>query len=358
MDISLILYGLAGLVALVIGAEILVRGASSLAQRFGVSPLVVGLTVVAFGTSAPELAVSLSGALGGQGDIAVGNALGSNLFNILVILGISALATPLVVAQQLVRKEVPLMIGVTAVVLLMALDGEFARWEGFVLFAGFIGYTLYTLVQSKKSTAAVEAEYDEEFGRAPRRGALGVGLEVGGVLAGLVLLVLGSRWFVSSAIDLARIFEVSEVVISLTIVAAGTSMPELATSVMASLRGERDIAVGNVVGSNIFNLLVVLGLTTSISPGLTVDPGVLAFDLPLVLAVSIACLPIFFSGHVIDRWEGAIFLLYYVAYATYLALAATEHSALEPFSVAMFAFVIPVTVLTLGIIFYRSRQRA
>ncbi len=358
MDISLILYGLAGLVALVIGAELLVRGASSLAQRFGVSPLVVGLTVVAFGTSAPELAVSLSGALGGQGDIAVGNALGSNLFNILVILGLSALATPLVVAQQLVRKEVPLMIGVTAVVLLMALDGEFARWEGLVLFAGFIGYTLYTLVQSKKSTAAVEAEYDEEFGSTPRQGALGVALEVGGVLGGLALLVLGSRWFVSSAIDLARIFEVSEVVISLTIVAAGTSMPELATSVMASLRGERDIAVGNVVGSNIFNLLVVLGLTTSISPGLTVDPGVLAFDLPLVLAVSIACLPIFFTGHVIDRWEGAIFLLYYVAYTAFLVLDTTGHSALAPFSIKMLAFVLPLLLLTVRTILFRRLQRA
>jgi cation:H+ antiporter len=359
MDTWSLIRGVVGLVFLVGGADLLVRGASSLAQRFGVSALVVGLTVVAFGTSAPELAVSLQGAVGGRGDIALGNVLGSNLFNILMILGLSALFAPLVVAQQLVHKEVPLMIGATVVVLLMALDGQLAAWEGIVLFGSFGFYTLYTIRQSRKTSAPVEQEYEEEFGREPKPGAAAIALEVGLVVVGLALLVLGSQWFVGTAVGLAKLFEVSDLVISLTIVAAGTSLPELATSVMASLRGERDIAVGNVVGSNLFNLLSVLALTTIFSPEpIAVSPGVLAFDLPLVLVASLACLPVFFSGHVIDRWEGAVFVAYYVAYTSYLVLAATEHAALDFFSLAVMGFLVPITVITLAVILVRSLRKS
>lgn len=359
MDAWSLIRGVLGLVFLVGGADLLVRGASSLAQRFGISALVVGLTVVAFGTSAPELAVSLQGAVGGRGDIALGNVLGSNLFNILAILGISALLAPLVVAQQLVRKEVPLMIAATVVVLLMALDGQLAAWEGVVLFGFFGFYTLYTIRQSRKTSAPVEKEYDGEFGRQPKPGAGAVALEVSLVVGGLALLVLGSGWFVDSAVGLARQYDVSDLVISLTIVAAGTSLPELATSVMASMRGERDIAVGNVVGSNLFNLLSVLALTTIISPEpIAVSPGVIAFDLPLLLVASVACLPVFFSGHLIDRWEGGVFVTYYVAYTSYLVLRATQHEALDFFSFAVMAFLVPITIITLIVILVRSLRKS
>ncbi len=355
MEAWTIVRGVLGLIFLVGGADLLVRGASSLAQRVGISALVVGLTVVAFGTSAPELAVSLQGAVGGRGDIALGNVLGSNLFNILIILGISALAAPLVVAQQLVRKEVPLMIAATVVVLLMALDGQLVASEGGVLFGAFALYTVYTIWQSRKTSAAVEQEYEQEFGGPQRAGRGAVALEVCFVGVGLALLVLGSQWFVGTAVEMARLLEVSDMVISLTIVAAGTSLPELATSVMATVRGERDIAVGNVVGSNIFNLLSVLALTMVFSPqALSVAPGVLALDIPLVLAASVACLPVFFSGHLIDRWEGAIFVVYYLAYTSYLVLRASEHASLDFFSTVVLGFLVPITVITIIVILVRS----
>lgn len=355
MDMWTIALGLVGLVALVGGAELLVRGASSLASRLGVSALVTGLTVVAFGTSAPELAVSVQGASAGHANVALGNVLGSNLFNTLLILGVSALITPLVVAQALVRREVPIMIAASVAALFVALDGRIVMWEGALLFGAFLVYTGYTVVQSRRERSQVVDEYDEAFGAPPRRGKAAVFVELGMVGVGLVLLVLGAGWFVDAAVGLAHAIGLSDLIISLTVVAAGTSLPELATSMVASLRGERDIAVGNVIGSNIFNILVVLGLTAVVAPsGIDVGAGVVGFDLPIVIATAVACLPVFFSGHVIDRWEGAIFVVYYLAYTTYIVLAATQHHALAAFGLIFNAFVLPITALTLGIILYRS----
>ena len=350
---------LLGLVFLVGGAEIMVRGASALAQRVGISSLVVGLTVVAFGTSAPELAVSLQGALTGQTDMALGNVIGSNIFNILIIVGLSAMVVPLVVAQQLVRQEIPLMIGASLLILLLAIDGRIGRIDGALLFVGVVIYTAFVIRQSRKTRPEVVAEYEAEFGAAPEEGEEAPGghvaLEVVMLVGGLGLLILGSRWFVGGAVALARALEVEELIISLTVVAAGTSLPELATSVVAAVRGERDIAVGNAVGSNLFNLLCVLGLTAVIAPtGVPVSSGVLGFDLPVMLAVAVACLPVFFSGYLIDRWEGAIFVIYYVAYTVYLVLSATEHAALAPFGAAFWFFVMPITALTLAVIFARA----
>jgi len=345
-----------GLAVLTVGAEVLVRGAARLAVAVGISPLVIGLTVVAFGTSSPELAVSVQSALAGRAgaDIAIGNVIGSNIFNVLLILGLSAVVAPLIVSQQLVRVDVPLMIGVSVVFLLMALDGRIGRVDGAMLFAGLIAYTVFAIYQGRKESRAVEEEYAREFGQKPR----GVGqivLNSVFVVVGLALLVLGSNWFVEGSIALARAFGVSELVIGLTIVAAGTSMPEVATSVMASFKGERDIAVGNVVGSNIFNILSVLGLASLVAPaGLTVAPAAFDFDIPVMIAVAIACLPIFFTGYTIARWEGFVFLGYYVAYASYLLLAANQHDALPLFSNVMLYFVIPLTALTLVITVYRS----
>jgi cation:H+ antiporter len=351
-----------GLVLLVIGAEALVRGASRLAAALGIAPLIIGLTVVAFGTSSPEMAVSIQSALSGQSDIAVGNVVGSNIFNVLFILGLSALITPLLVAQQLIRLDVPIMIGVSVLLWLMALNGAIERWEGVLLFTGIVAYTAFQVLQSRKGkeSAAVEAEYAAEYGEKEPRTAGRMLLNIGLVVLGLALLVLGARWFVEGAIQVARAFGVSELIIGLTIVAAGTSLPEVAASLVAAVRGERDIAVGNVVGSNIFNILAVLGLSAlaATGEGLPVALGMLEIDIPFMIAVAVACLPIFFTGNLIARWEGGVFIAYYVAYTVYLALTATEHATLPQYQAFMLWFVVPLTLLTLAVSFTRSRRLA
>jgi cation:H+ antiporter len=347
-----------GLVALVLGAELLVRGASKLALSLGITPLVVGLTVVAFGTSAPEMAVSVQSAWSGQVDIALGNVVGSNIFNVLFILGASALITPLVVHQQVIRQEVPIMIGVSLLLWALALDGGISRWEGALLAVLVVGYTVLLIRQSRRETAAAQAEVDAEYAEAfdgPPKGWGGHwGVQVLLILAGLALLVLGARWLVEAAVDFARHLGVSELVIGLTIVAAGTSLPEVATSIMAAIRGERDIAVGNVVGSNIFNILAVLGISASVAPAdLAVAPAMLAFDLPVMVAVAMACLPVFFTGNRIDRGEGVLFLALYVAYTVYLILHASGHDALEGYGLVMGSFVLPLVTVTLMVLAWR-----
>ena len=347
----------AGLAALVAGAELLVRGAGKLAVSFGISPLVVGLTVVAFGTSSPELAVSVQSAFDGRVDLAVGNVVGSNIFNVLFILGLAALVAPLVVARQVIRQEVPIMIGASILFLAFARDGLIGRAEAGVLFGLLVAYTAFLVVQSRRETAAAEAksEVDASIGAGSRwdshwavQGLL--------IVAGLALLVTGSGWLVDAAIAFARSLGVSELVIGLTIVAAGTSTPEVAASLLATWRGEREIAIGNVIGSSTFNLLGVLGLSGLVAPqALTVAPSLVAFDIPVMLAVALACLPVFFTGRTIARWEGAVFLLYYAAYAGFLVLAAQQHDALPAFSRAMMFFVLPITALTLAVLAWRAR---
>ncbi len=353
MSIATIVLLVAGLALLVVGADALVRGASNLATSLGISPLIIGLTIVAYGTSAPELAVSIQSSLTGQIDIAVGNVVGSNIFNVLLILGLSALAAPLVVAQQLVRIDVPVMIGVSILMLVLGADGRLTLPDGLLLSAGGIGYTAFQIIQSRREqNEAVRAEYAQEYGggdQSNQKMTLKTwAINLGWIGLGVGLLLLGSRWLVTSAIAIAQAIGVSELVIGLTIVAAGTSLPELATSIVATLKGERDIAVGNVVGSNIFNILVVLGLSSLFSPaGLAVSSAAVRFDIPIMIAVAIACLPIFFTGNVISRWEGLVFVGYYAAYVAYLVLRTMDHAVLGPFSGAMILFVIPLSVVTL-----------
>lgn len=350
----------AGILLLVAGAEALVRGASQIAAGVGISPLVVGLTVVAFGTSAPELAVSIGSSLSGQTALALGNVVGSNIFNVLFILGIAALVAPIGVSAQLVRLDVPLGIGVAVGVLLLAADGAVSRSDGLVLMGGIVAYTVVLALYSQAGSGD-EAEGTRERADATVESPSTMkqwGINIGLVIGGLALLVLGARWIVAGAIDIAQRFGVSELVIGLTIVAGGTSLPELATSVLAGLRGKREIAVGNVVGSNLFNLLAVLGLSALVAPGgVPVSESVLWFDLPVMIATAVACLPIFVTGQMIARWEGALFLGYYGAYTAYLLLATTQHDALSTFSTAMWAFVLPLTVLTLiGSVLYSWRN--
>jgi cation:H+ antiporter len=343
-----------GLAALIGGAELLVRGAARLALSFGISPLVVGLTVVAFGTSAPELAVSAQSAWAGSADIALGNVVGSNIMNILFILGASALVTPLLVAQQLIRQEVPIMIGFFLLLPALAFDGGISRYDGLLLTGMLAAYTVFLVRQSRRQNRELTEEYAQEFGRQTRwdrHWAVQLLL----VAAGLGLLVLGADWLVEAAVTFARHLGVSELVIGLTVVAAGTSLPEVATSLMAAVRGERDIAVGNVVGSSIFNIAGVLGVSSLLAPAdLPVHAAMLSFDLPVMVAAGVACLPIFFTGNLIARWEGALFLAFYAAYIAYLVLAAQQHDALSTYGWVMAVFVLPIAGATLLVVSWRE----
>ncbi len=351
---------IAGLAALVVGANLLVRGASRLALSFGISPLVVGLTVVAFGTSAPELAVSVGAALEGQTDIAVGNVVGSNIFNVLFILGLSALIVPLVVNVQLIRQEVPILVGASLLLLVLVQDGRIGMLDGALLFVLLVAYTVFLVVQSRAEGQAAQDEYAEGLA-APAVGAWDdrVPAQLALIAAGLVGLVLGSDWLVTAAVTFAQALGVSDLVIALTIVAAGTSLPEVATSVAAALKGERDIAVGNVVGSSTFNLLGCLGLAGMAAgpAGLGVAPQVMGFDIWVMLAAALACLPVFITGREIARWEGALFLAYYAAYVAWLILAAQHKGALPAYSAVMMGFVLPLTLVTLVVMLIRRPPR-
>ena len=338
-----------GLALLVAGAAWLVRGGAGIAAVFGVSPLLVGLTIVAYGTSAPELAVSVEASLNGAAAVSVGNVIGSNIFNILFILGVSALIVPLAVDRALLRRDVWVMIGASILVPILAWDGGISRAEGAGLAVGAVVYTLWLVREARKDP-------QPETGTLP--GRLGIGACLALIAGGLAALVLGAGWLVRSAAEFARLWGVSELVIGLTVVAAGTSLPEVATSVVAAMRGERDIAVGNVVGSNIFNLAGVLGLACVAAPdGVAVAPGALRFDLPVMVAVALATLPIGFTGGRIARWEGALLLTWYAAYTTWLILAASGHVALPGYRAALLGFALPLTALTLTVLALREWRR-
>jgi len=339
-----------GLVLLVVGANGLVKGSSGLAASAGVPPLVIGLTVVSLGTSAPELSVSVASALQGHTEMALGNVVGSNILNVLLILGLSAAITPLAVQRQLIRLDVPLMIGASAVVYVLALDARISLPESALLLAGLAGYVLFQVVTGLKGGA----EGGDAPAGKPSRWYADLALLVGG----LGLLVLGADWFVGSAVTLARALGMSDLLIGLTVIAVGTSLPEVATSVVAALRGEGDIAVGNVVGSNLFNLLGVLGATGLVAEGgIPVSPGALGFDLPVMVAVAVACLPIFFSGMLVARWEGFLFLAYYVAYTAYIVLDAAGHEAAPLVGLVMLEFVVPITAVTLAVLVVPSLRK-
>lgn len=334
-----------GLVLLIAGGELLVRGGSGLGRALGLSPLVVGLTVVALATSAPELAVSLDATLSGAPGLAVGNVVGSNITNVLLVLGLSAVVLPITVHSQLVRFDVPFVVVLSVLALVLMLDGSVGRFDGGLLVTLLVAYVAWTVVLGRRA-----GNDDRPTGAtvpAPSRPLIDTVL----ILVGVALLVLGARLLVSSATSIATAFGVSDLVIGLTVVAVGTSLPELATSVIAALRGEQEMAIGNVIGSNVFNLTAVLGLTATIAPGgIPVDAAALRFDVPVMIAVAVALLPIVFTGMAIARWEGGVFLAYYVVYVTYLLLAASDHDALPAFSRVMFGFVVPITALTIAVL--------
>ncbi len=345
-----------GLLLLYLGGEGLVRGASRLAARLGVSPLAIGLTVVAFATSAPELAVSLQASLTGKGDLAMANVVGSNIFNLLGILGLCALVAPLVVHAQVIRIEVPWMILWSIVIPALAWDGSIGRLEGLLLVGVLAANVVFTLWRSRTEDLEVRSEYEKEFGAvklAPVRSLGRLLFDLATVAVALGLLTLGARWLVEAAVSLARAFGVGDVVIGLTVVAVGTSLPEVAASVVATWRGERDIAVGNVIGSNVFNLLGILGATALVSPGgIPVASSFYQLEFPIMIGVAVACLPLMLDGG-ISRWEGGFFGMLFLAYMAYVVLQATGNAFLEPYRVALIYFLLPLSAATLTVLVVR-----
>ena len=298
-----------GLVLLGAGAEGLVRGSSALALRLGVTPLVVGLTVVAFGTGSPELFVSIQAALKGESGIALGNIVGSNISNVGLILGVSAVARPMKVRSELIKREVPVMIAITVALCLLLLDGLLSRIDGLLLVVGSIGYTIFAYIAARRDRSALVAEEFKEALVERRRAAW---LDLLFVGVGFVLLLAGANLLLRGAVKIAEQFGISQVVIGLTIVAIGTSLPELAASVVASVKREPDVAFGNAIGSNILNILLVLGVAALIRPIET--KGLRLFDIGAFLASALILLPLMWRGWVLNRWEGALLLGAYVAY--------------------------------------------
>ena len=296
------------LVALYIGAGWLVQGSSALALKAKISPLVIGLTIIAFGTSAPELVVSLNAALKGEGEIAIGNILGSNIFNIGIILGISATIYPLQAKKQLLRIDIPVMLIATILLTIFFWNGELGRMEGGFFLAGIILYTIFSLYYSRKHGEEPNLELEEQ----PRHWAFDT-LEIVG---GLVVLIFASHLLVENAVSIAREVGLSEAVIGLTIIAAGTSMPELSTTIVAASKGKTDIAIGNIVGSNLFNILAIAGSCSLVQP--IVAKNVNYIDLLVMLAISLLLLPLVKSGQKITRTEGLVLVIVYVIYVFWL----------------------------------------
>jgi cation:H+ antiporter len=303
-----------GVAILVVGAEFFVKGASSLAERFGISQFVIGLVVVGFGTSTPELAVNIDAAVNGNTDIAIGNVVGSNIANVGVILGLAALIAPLAVHLRMVRVELPIMIAVSFLLWGLASFGQLVRWEGFILLGAFAAFLLFLLKSSKNEPADVQAEFAEENPKATRSPVWTIGL----IVFGLIALMGGAHLCVVAAVTLAKMWGMSELVIGLTIVAIGTSLPELASSVMAAYRGNADIAIGNVLGSNIYNILCVLGITAIITPLPTAAPTLMWLDIPVMIGFALVLVPMMLMGLKITRWNGALLLGAYAVYVGYL----------------------------------------
>ncbi|WP_229662312.1 calcium/sodium antiporter [Agromyces bauzanensis] len=309
---------LVGLLATIGGAELLVRGGTRLAARLGISPMVIGVTVVSLGTSTPELAIGIDAALQGSSSLALGNIAGTNTLNLLLILGLAAVVQPLTLRSQAIRLDLPIMVAAAAALFLVALDGVVTRLDGGALIALGLLYSVLIVRAAHRETVATRVEFAREFGE-PRIRAVSAKRrtvrDVIWLVAGIGVIVVGANWLVNGAVDLARGFGVSDAFIGLTVVAIGTSAPELVTAIVATIRRERDIAVGNLIGSSVFNIVFIFGVTSLIpSDGIRVDPEIIAIDLPVMVAATVACIPVFLTGNRMRRLEGAAFVAAYVVY--------------------------------------------
>lgn len=302
-----IFFLLIGTIGLFLGGESLIRGSSSLAIRIGISPLVVGLTIVAFATSSPELLVSLKAAIMGNSSIALGNVIGSNIANIALILGLSAIISPIRVNANVIKREIPIMIVVSLLLVFFLLDGSLGFIEGLIFVILLIVYTLVNIFLSRKENKDIEREFEEGI-----KSKLNIPLATLFVIGGLILLFYGADLFLKGAVSLAKLFNVSDAIIGLTLVAVGTSLPELFTSIVATIKKESDIAVGNVVGSNIFNILSILGISAIITAISSAQISI--FDFGVMLAAALILLPLSYTGFKITRLEGLLLLIGYFAY--------------------------------------------
>jgi len=356
---------LGGLFGLLVAGHLVVDGASKIGERLGLTPMVIGVTIVAAGTSAPELAVVLQAVAADDTPLAVGSIIGSNIANILLLLGLTALFGTIHVSGRAVRFDIPVMIGASAALLVMSLDRQLSRVEGLTLFCGLVAFVARTLIAASKSDDAQVHEriaVDDASG-ADSPGALSVDLgaqwwpQVARLAVGIAGLAVAARYVISGAESLAVVLGIPELIVGLTIMALGTSAPEIVTTVIAALKGRRELAVGNAVGSNIFNILLVLGLSSAISPkGIPISDDAVTLDLPILLAVAVACLPFVFWDNRLNRWEGGVFVAYYIAYLIFLVLDGTGHRASDPFAVVMTGFVAPLTALTVGVVAIRYRR--
>jgi cation:H+ antiporter len=310
--VSAVLLVAAGLALLILGAEVLVRGASALAAALGVPPVVVGLTVVSVGTSAPELAIGIDSAINDAGPLAIGNVAGTNIVNLLLVLGLSAAIAPLAIAVPTIRRDLPVMAVIGGLLLALCWDGSISRIDGGILLAVAVGYTVLIVVQARRDPVAVRIAQDEIPGR-PGRAWVQALLTV----AGLAVIVVGADLLVGGAVDLSRSFGVSEAVIGLTVVAIGTSAPELVTTLVSTFRGERDIAIGNLIGSSTYNIGLVLGGSALVAP-LGVTTELIHVDLPVMVGVMLLCVPVFLTGRRMSRLEGVGFVIGYAVYLTLL----------------------------------------
>lgn len=318
-----ILLVVAGLAVLVVGAEVMVRGATRLAARLGISPIVVGLTIISIGTSVPELAVGIDAGLRGAGALAVGNIAGTNIVNLLLILGLSAAIRPLLLQKQTLRVDLPMMAIAAVALWLMAIGGALSSFEGVLLLLGAVTYILVIIRVSQRGAAKLVTEKARgHAAKALPRTPATVAIDLVWVIAGIAVIVLGADWLVDGAVAMAQALAVSDALIGLTIVAIGTSAPELVTTVVSTIRGQRDLAVGNLIGSSVFNITFILGATMVVVPGgLPVTPELVWVDLPLMAAVTLVCVPVFLSGRRVSRLEGALFVVAYLVYLTYLIVA-------------------------------------
>jgi cation:H+ antiporter len=359
------LFFIAGLLLLISGAQILIKGSVAIAERLAIPPLIIGLTLVAFGTSSPELAVSVQAAFNNQADVALGNVIGSNIFNVLFILGLCACLLPLSVSKQLIKQDIPILLLITILVFVLALDGGISRLNALILVFALCLYLCFLIWQGKSQSS----EHKNSRGvtdssspaNAPEQSNAVLSklfIDVLYIIAGLAALIFGSNFLVDASIEFAKMLGVSELVIGLTIVAIGTSLPEVVTSIIAVFQKQRDIAVGNVIGSNIFNLLAVLGVTGVISSsGIAVDSSLLGFEFPLLVAVALICLPMVFTGFEINRKEGLLLLAIYTFYSVYLYFRATAHPSLDLFHNVFFYIALPLIILPMLIVSFRQWQQ-
>lgn len=316
--VEALIWSLAGFALLIIGAEVLVRGGSGLASRLRISPLVIGLTIVALGTSTPELAIGVEAALQGNGSLAVGNIAGTNCVNILLILGLSAAMRPLPLRLQTLRLELPTIVAASLVKAVMAADGVLSRRDGTVLVSLGLLFTAGIIRAARAESVATREEFAVEY-EVVDHDWRGTFKEVVELVAGIAIVVLGADLLVGGAVDLARIWSVSDAFIGLTIVAIGTSAPELVTTVVSTIRNQRDIAIGNLIGSSAYNILIILGITCMVPVnGIDVSEALIWVDIPVMVAVALACVPVFITGRVVSRTEGLAFVAAYVVYLSYL----------------------------------------